>query len=39
MLDDEILQATFCGTNVQVNAGTQCHHPVLTDYGASAPEC
>jgi hypothetical protein len=37
MFDDEILQATFCGTNQPVNAVSQCHHPVFTDDGATAP--
>jgi len=39
MFDDEILQATFCGTNVPENAYFWCHHPVLTDDGATAPVC
>ena len=36
MFDDEILQATFCGTNLPVNTVFQCHHPVRTDDGATA---
>jgi len=36
MFDDKILQATFCGTNLPVNAECQCQHPVFTDDGATA---
>ena len=36
MKDDEILQATFCGTNLPDNAECQCHHPVRTEDGATA---
>ena len=36
MFDDEILQATFCGTNLPVNAESQCQHPFVTDDGATA---
>jgi len=36
MFNDEILQATFCGTNVRVNAVCQCHNPVRTDDGPTA---
>jgi len=34
--DDIYIQATFCGTNLPGNAECQCHHPVLTDDGATA---
>ena len=37
MFGGEILQATFCGTNVPVGAEFYCHHPVLTDDGPTAP--
>jgi len=30
------LQATFCGANLQGSTECQCHHPVLTDDGATA---
>jgi len=36
MLYDEILQATFRGTNLPVKAVSCCHHPVRTDDGATA---
>jgi hypothetical protein len=36
MIDDEILRTTFCGINIYVGAVCQCHHPVLTDDGATA---
>jgi len=36
MIDDEILRTTFCGINIHVSAVCQCHHPVLTDDGATA---
>jgi len=30
MFDDEILQATFCGTNLTDNEAGCCYHPVHT---------
>jgi len=36
MFDDEILQVTFNGTNIHLTAKCRCHHPILTDDGATA---
>jgi len=36
MFDDEYLQVTFWGNNLQNNAMCCCHHPVRTDDGATA---
>jgi len=36
MFYDEILEENFCRTNIPVKAGSQCHHPVLTDDGGTA---
>jgi hypothetical protein len=35
-VNNEILQATFCGTNLPNNAVCCCYHPVRTDDGATA---
>ena len=39
MFYDEILQATFCGTNIPVHAESQCHHcTVMLSLSAVQPE-
>ena len=34
--DDDILQVTFCGTNLPDNTVCSCHHPFRNDDGATA---
>jgi len=36
MLVEEILQATFCGTNLPGNECCSCQNPVRTDDGGTA---